>query len=160
MRLVAGLADLGSGRVVCHPTPHDPSGAWLAIDLLITLGKRLDAPALERLGHGRYRWRLAGVWLRAEDVGDLFVVRAHLLSGPALARLVAQRQACGHRLWLIVHQATLGRAQQRALDLDPAGWCRHDPGRVRRPLVGRQPLGRGSPAGAGALDHDNHRPCR
>jgi hypothetical protein len=78
---------------------------------------------LEHLGyHDRYPWQLAGVWLRAEDVRDVFVVRTHLLSRRALSRLVTQRQAGGHRLWLIAHQATLGRAQRRALDLDPGGW--------------------------------------
>jgi len=123
-RLVAGLADLGAGRAVCHPTPNDPSGTWLAVDLLVALGKRLDAPLLERISHRA--WPLAEVWLRAEPIRDLFVLRAHLLSPRALGRLVALRQRCGLRLWLIVHRPALRPAQQRTLELDAATWCAID----------------------------------
>lgn len=121
-RLVAALADLGAGRAVCHPTPGDPNGIWLAVDLLVALGKRLDAPVLERVS--RRAWPLAEVWLRAEPITDLFVLRAHLLGPRALCRLVALPQRCGLRLWLIVHRPALRPAQQRTLDAAP--WCAID----------------------------------
>jgi integrase len=118
MRLVAGLADLDTGRAVCHPTPADPAGTWLGVDLLVALGKRLDAPTLER--SSTRAWPLAGVWLRAEPIGDLLVLRAHLLTPRALGRLVVLGQHCGVRLWLIVHRPALRAAQRRTLD--QTGW--------------------------------------
>jgi hypothetical protein len=118
MRLVAGLADRTLGRVVCHPTPVDPGGSWLAVDLLVALGKRLDAPWLESVG--RRAWPLAQLWLRAEEVQDLYVLRAHLLGTRALGRLVELQRACGLQLWLIVHRPALRATQQRLLDA--AGW--------------------------------------
>lgn len=118
VRLVAGLADRTLGRAVCHPTPVDPGGAWLAVDLLVALGKRLDAPWLETVG--RRAWPLAQVWLRAEEVQDLFVLRAHLVGPRALAQLVELQRACGLQLWLVVHRPALRPTHQRLLDA--AGW--------------------------------------
>jgi hypothetical protein len=120
MRLVAGLADRTLGRVVCHPTPVNPGGSWLVADLLVALGKRLDAPWLESAG--RRAWPLVQVWLRAEEVKDLFVLRTHLLGARALGRLVELQRVCGLRLWLVVHRPALRPTQQRLLDA--AGWRR------------------------------------
>src|SRR5205814_1898806 len=50
---------------------------------------------------GMRAWWWAELWLRAEEIGDVFVLRAHLLNDRAFERLLELRLACGFRLWLI-----------------------------------------------------------
>jgi hypothetical protein len=95
---VTKLACLPHGRVVCHPTPGG-SPTWLGCDLLLALGKRFDALQAE---HVRVQaWDLAAVWMRAEAIEHLFVLRAHTLKVGALKRLCRLQQRTGVRLWLV-----------------------------------------------------------
>jgi hypothetical protein len=108
------LACPSAGRVVCHPTPDDPSGGWLAIDLLLALGKQADGPRAERI-RGR-SWQLAETWLRAEEVKHLFVLRAHLLSARALNCLLALPRSAALDLWLIAARPDLRPAARGMLN--------------------------------------------
>jgi hypothetical protein len=86
------------GQVVCEPAPGGGAGG-LARSLLATLGKTLDQePCRAPL------WRLVDVHLRAEQIRQLIVLRAHTLTYPALHRLAAHAHAAGAQLWLVVHQ--------------------------------------------------------
>jgi hypothetical protein len=96
---VSGLHNLDDGRLVCHPPPGGTGDRWLAYDLLVALGKDLTGFGAEHVGMRAWRW--AELWLRAEEIGDVFVLRAHLLNERALERLLALQRACGFQLWLI-----------------------------------------------------------
>jgi hypothetical protein len=107
---VSELACLPHGRVVCHPTPGG-SHTWLGCDLLLALGKRFDALLAE---HVRIRaWELTAVWLQAEAVEHLFVIRAHTLKVGALQRLHALQQRTGVHLCLVSARAELTAAQRQ-----------------------------------------------
>lgn len=94
------LHDIGAGRVVCHPRPD---GSWpvLVVDLLRALGKHPRALARERrTGDGP---ALLRVWLRAEQVRHLVVLRAHRLGRGVLDRLVELAADTDIRLWPVWH---------------------------------------------------------
>ena len=96
-RAAARLACRRAGRVVVHTNPRQ-SAAWtLGIDLLCALGKHWD-----RVGQGCdiHIAVLVEVWLRAEQVRDLVVLRAHQLAGKALAWLLDLAHRAPFRLWL------------------------------------------------------------
>jgi hypothetical protein len=109
-RFVTGLAQLPAGRAVCHPTPGETALQSLALDLLLALGKRFDAPRAER-AHRR-SWQLARTWLLAERIEHLFVLRANLLSSRHWQALLDLTSACNLRLWLVVHRADPHADQQ------------------------------------------------
>ncbi|MBW0105277.1 hypothetical protein [Pseudonocardia sp. KRD291] len=100
VRALQDLQDLAAGRVVCHPRP---GATWPALveDLLRALGK--DPQALTRERCTRHGPRLLRVWLRAEQVSDLVVLRAHRLPPVLLARLVDLAADCDVALWLVWH---------------------------------------------------------
>jgi hypothetical protein len=78
VRLVMRLACPAVGRAVCHPAPTASSSALFAIDLLVTLGKRFDAVRSEHAV--RRGWQLTTIWMQAEQITDLFVLRADRLA--------------------------------------------------------------------------------
>lgn len=100
LRHVTALHDLGAGRVVCHPTP---GASWpiLIRDLLESLGKPRDA--LARARRPRDGAALVRVWMRAERVEHLVVLRAHRLPPPLLDALAELATATGAAVWLIWH---------------------------------------------------------
>jgi hypothetical protein len=112
-RFVGGLHDLESGRLVCHPLPGGTGERWLAFDFLSALGK--DANSVGAVQVGTRAWWWAELWLRAEQLRDVFVLRGHLLNWRTLERLLAVQRACGFRLWLIGARA-LGPAPRKVLD--------------------------------------------
>lgn len=100
LRHLTALHDLGAGRVVCHPTP---GASWpiLIRDLLESLGKPRDALArARRLRDGAALMR---VWMRAEQVEHLVVLRAHRLPPPLLEALAELATATGAAVWLVWH---------------------------------------------------------
>jgi len=118
---VAGLTarhDLGRGVVVCLPQPGPGAAPALAGDLLIALGKFPGALAAEHLS--RRGGELAGLWLRAEQVQDLVVLRADRLPARCWTSLAALTADAGTRLWLVVHRAATAPGQLAAL-APPAG---------------------------------------
>ncbi|MDQ2708764.1 MAG: hypothetical protein M3Z25_14490 [Actinomycetota bacterium] len=110
--------DLGTGVVVCHPSPATTSTAVLGEDILVALGKRPGGPAAEGL-NGR-RWELARWWLAGERVQHLVMLRAHLLPAPLWHSLAELTAATATTLWLVVHQPGL-HAEHRAA-LEPHGY--------------------------------------
>jgi hypothetical protein len=96
-RQAAALACRRAGRVVVHTSPG-PRPAWrLGVELLCALGKHWD----------RYGQRcdiavevLCRVWLRAEQVTDLVVLRAHQITSKAMAWLLTLLAGEQVRVWL------------------------------------------------------------
>lgn len=100
LRQLTAMHDPGGGRAVCHPTP---GATWpvLIQDLLEALGKPRDALARERRLRGGAR--LVQVWMCAERVEHLVVLRAHLLRPPLLDRFAELAAATGTTIWLVWH---------------------------------------------------------
>ncbi|MDN5918703.1 MAG: hypothetical protein L0I76_27015 [Pseudonocardia sp.] len=114
--------DLGHGVVVCHPTPGPAGLSVLGEDVLVALGKRPGGPGAE--GVSRRAWELAGLWLRAEQVRHLVVLRAQLLPTPRWRELAELTAAAGTRLWLVTTEpghdvGERGRPWRVALSLLP-----------------------------------------
>lgn len=97
---LAALHAPGAGRVVCHPTPGATSPI-LARDLLEALGKRRDA--LTRARRALDGVGLVRVWMRAERVEHLVVLRAHRLRPPLLEAFAELAAATGATVWLVWH---------------------------------------------------------
>ena len=89
---VAALSNRAAGRVVFHPAPGTTSATDFAADILTSLGKRFDALRFERAT--KQAWQLVDIWFQAEQVRDLFVLRAARLD-PALLRSLTDL-AIGH----------------------------------------------------------------
>ena len=113
VRLVMRLACLAAGRAVCHPAPTASSSALFAIDLLVTLGKRFDAVRSEHAV--RRGWPLTTIWMQAEQITDLFVLRADRLAARRWQELLDLAEGCRLRLWLINHRPTLRPGHRRVL---------------------------------------------
>ncbi|MBW0093821.1 hypothetical protein I4I73_04800 [Pseudonocardia sp. KRD-184] len=114
--------DLGHGVAVCHLTPGPAGLSVLGEDVLVALGKRPSGPAAE--GVSRRAWELAGLWLRAEQVRHLVVLRAQLLPTTRWRELAELTAAAGTRLWLVTNEpgrdtAERGRPWRVALSLLP-----------------------------------------
>jgi hypothetical protein len=113
VRLVMRLACPAVGRAVCHPAPTASSSALFAIDLLVTLGKRFDAVRSEHAV--RRGWQLTTIWMQAEQITDLFVLRADRLAARRWQELLDLAQRCCLRLWLINHRPALRPGHRRVL---------------------------------------------
>jgi hypothetical protein len=75
---------------------------------LVCLGKRFDAL---RFGRAQRRaWELVDVWIQAEGIRHLFMLRAHRLAVPLCEMLVDLARRCRVDAWLIFGPST-GRAQ-------------------------------------------------
>lgn len=103
--------NLAAGVAVCHPSPGAATLPVLGEDVLVALGKRPGGPAVE--GVSRRAWELAGLWLRAERVEHLVVLRSHQLPASRWRDLVELTAAAGTRLWLVAHQAALATGTAR-----------------------------------------------
>lgn len=106
---LADLHDLAAGRPICHPTP---GATWplMVRDLFEALGKPRDALDRARRGDAA---ALLRVWLRAEQVEHLVVLRAHRLHPTLLAALAELADATSTTLWPVWH----------ATDPPPPGWA-------------------------------------
>lgn len=90
-----------AGIVVCEPTPGGDTRLQLGADLLVALGKRPRTLIAERL---RMRaWELAIIWLRAEDIKHLVILRAHLLGPQRWSDLIELSTQTDIKVWLVVH---------------------------------------------------------
>jgi hypothetical protein len=118
---LTGRHDLDRGVAVCQPHPGATSPELLAGDLLIALGKLPGALAAEHLS--RRGWELAALWLAAEQVRHLIVLRADRLPAGCWSELAA---AAGVRVWLLTAKMTPG--QRAALEArGTAGPAAHRP---------------------------------
>ncbi|MFI6503878.1 hypothetical protein [Nonomuraea typhae] len=93
--------DRDGGRITVHPTPATHSLIALAHDLLTALGKRYG-PDAEAKQVAR-AWRQVTAWVCAYRIAQIVVLRTHLLSRPALARLVQLTSETGAALCLVWH---------------------------------------------------------
>ena len=131
MRRLAELHSLTGGCVVCRPPPG-PGTRGVAAALLRALGKQLR---LRDTPHDpRRQLEHAAIWLAAEEVTDLVVVRADRLSSAAWTLLLdVSRQVPYLMLSLVIHRpdvperlrATLGdqprdEVHYQELDASPA----------------------------------------
>jgi hypothetical protein len=118
---LTGRHDLDHGIAVCQPQPGATSPELLAGDLLIALGKLPGALAAEHLS--RRGWELAALWLAAEQVRHLIVLRADRLPAGCWSELAA---ASGVRVWLLT--AKMRPGQRAALEAcATAGPAAHRP---------------------------------
>jgi hypothetical protein len=91
---------------VCRAAPEaDP--AQLARDVLRAVGKRYDVSDSPR--RADQLWPRAAVWLSAEEVHELVVIRAHLLPAGSVADLCAAAHEAMH-LSLFVHGIAMPEA--------------------------------------------------
>ena len=107
VELIASVTGRPGECAVLHPTPGLASSRQLASDLLVSLGKRFDTLAFERVG--KRAWELVEVWMRAEGVRHLFVLRAHLLDARRWHELIGLARAGGMETWFVVG----GKAPER-----------------------------------------------
>ncbi|MGH3505090.1 MAG: hypothetical protein ACRDQA_29985 [Nocardioidaceae bacterium] len=93
VRALTALHDIDAGLLVCHP---QPGATWpfLVGDLLHSLGKHHRALARERCT--RAAVDLLRVWLRAEQIRHLVLLRAHLLR-PVLLDTARRSRRCRRR---------------------------------------------------------------
>lgn len=121
------LHDPDRGVLVCHPVPPGARTGYLARDVLHALGKRPNTAGWP--GRQAASVSYAKVWLGAERISDLVLLRADLFAAQALSELVAIVDGAGARTWLIFDEATRHRAASESLDARPARGVRIAPAR-------------------------------
>jgi hypothetical protein len=82
---IGALHDLEHGRLVVRTTPR-VSDQSLLRDVLRALGKRLELPETPPRQRAR---ELAALWIAAEKVRDVYVLRAHLLDAAAVRLILS-----------------------------------------------------------------------
>lgn len=123
VELITAVTERVGGCAALHPTPGLASSKQLAADLLVSLGKRFDALAFERVG-GR-AWELARVWMEAEQVRHLFVLRAHLLDIRRWRELIGLAVDVGMEVWFVVHPAVPERVKAAMAGVVVRRWDVH-----------------------------------
>jgi hypothetical protein len=132
MRRLAELHSLANGCVVCRPPPR-PETRGVTTALLRALGKQLRLPETPHEPHRRLQH--AAIWLTAEEITDLVVVRADRLAPAAWSMLLdLTRRVPYLTLSLVIRRpalpaglrATLGdepthELDYQELDTPPAG---------------------------------------
>ena len=105
VRALTACHSVPGGIAVCHPVPGADSRRVLAGEVLVALGKRPGGLAAE--GLLRRGWALAGLWLRAERIRHLVMLRAHLLPAEQWRDLTELGAAADAVLWLVSHRVGL-----------------------------------------------------
>lgn len=94
------------GRITVDPTPHTSSLAYLALDLLRSMGREsFSRPNTERMSTAP-AWRAVTCWTLATGLVEAVVLRAHHLTPERLNRLATWRTETGIRLVLVAHVPT------------------------------------------------------
>ena len=106
VRTALAAHDPSAGRVTLHPAPGTTGDTYLAHDLLAALGKPPRLPGRFTSG-GEPAWQAATAWIRAAGITRLTVLRAHLLTGRRLQRLLELREHTGLHLVLVCHRPRL-----------------------------------------------------
>jgi hypothetical protein len=114
----------------------------LAADLLVSLDKRFDALQCERAGPRA--WSLVNVWIAAERVRHLFVLRAHLLGPNRWQELLELGRRRTVEMWFVVHPSVSARIHECLSTTsyrcwDPASFAAlwsNSPANKDRPITG------------------------
>jgi hypothetical protein len=112
------LHDPDHGVVVCHPVPPGPRVGQLPLDVLHALGKRPRTGGWP--GAHAVAESYAKIWLAAEQITDLLLVRADLFAPAPLHELVSLAREAGTSTWLIFDDAPRRRAADELLGARPA----------------------------------------
>lgn len=106
VRTALAAHDPLAGRVTLHPAPGTTGETYLAHDLLAALGKPPRLPGRFTSG-GEPAWQAATAWILAAGTTRLTVLRAHLLTGRRLQRLLELREQAGLHLVLVCYRPRL-----------------------------------------------------
>ncbi|MGC2373248.1 MAG: hypothetical protein WA484_05170 [Solirubrobacteraceae bacterium] len=136
MARLLSLHDLEHGVVVCHPVPPQARDGHLARDVLYALGKH---PAAGRWPRSREVTSHAAIWLQAERITDLLLVRADLFAHATLTDLIELGRGAGAQTWLIFDSASAHRAATNRLRARPAARVRITPSTEQPSPPGRTP---------------------
>jgi hypothetical protein len=125
MARLLGLHDLEQGVVVCHPVPPQVRTDHLGRDVLYALGKRPSTRGWPRSPTAAERF--STIWLQAERITDVLLVRADLFAHTTLANLVELNRGAGARTWLVFDSANARHAAAGQLGSRPAARVRITP---------------------------------
>lgn len=113
VRQFARLHDPSGGVLVIRPTPGRGEGG-IARDILRSLGKRFDIPRTPRAAPQLLE--SARIWLRAEQIRRLIIMRANGRPAEDWQTLIALRDTGLEELWLILQDAPLRPDHRAALN--------------------------------------------
>ncbi|QTT72030.1 hypothetical protein J7W19_32525 [Streptomyces mobaraensis NBRC 13819 = DSM 40847] len=109
------------GRITVDPTPATVTSAFLARDILAALGRTAYAPTHSPVITAQPAWRAAACWITIDDIRQLTVLRAHMLTPERTEQLSVLREVTGIRLILIASGATTGERARLTTHLAEAG---------------------------------------
>lgn len=113
VRQFARLHDPSGGVLVIRPTPGRGEGG-IARDILRSLGKRFDIPRTPRAAPQLLE--SARIWLRAEQIRLLIIMRANGRPTEDWQTLISLRDTGLEELWLILQDAPLQPDHRAALN--------------------------------------------
>jgi hypothetical protein len=99
-------ADPHGGRITVDPTPATVTSAFLARDILAALGRTAYAPIHAPVITAQPAWRAVACWIIVDDIRQLTVLRAHLLTPERTEQLCVLRELTGIHLILMSSGAT------------------------------------------------------
>ncbi|MEV0498085.1 hypothetical protein AB0I84_10840 [Streptomyces spectabilis] len=109
------------GRITVDPTPATLTSAFLARDILAALGRTAYAPTSGRVITAQPAWRAVACWTVVDNIHQLAVLRAHLLTPDRAEQLSVLRELTGIRLILMASGATAGESARLKAYLAEAG---------------------------------------
>jgi hypothetical protein len=109
------------GRITVDPTPATVTSAFLARDILAALGRTAYAPTRGPVITAAPAWRAVACWTVLDNIRQLAVLRAHLLTPERAEQLLLLRELTGIRLVLTASGTATGEATRLHRDLAEAG---------------------------------------
>ncbi|MEU2674672.1 hypothetical protein ABZ622_38720 [Streptomyces sp. NPDC007164] len=109
------------GRVTVDPTPATVTSAFLARDILAALGRTAYVPTRGPVITAAHAWRAVACWTVVDNIRQLAVLRAHLLTPERAEQLSVLCELTGIRLVLMASGTTTGEATRLHRDLAEAG---------------------------------------
>ncbi|MEU2871644.1 hypothetical protein ABZ769_20920 [Streptomyces olivoreticuli] len=113
--------DSRGGRITVDPTPATITSAFLARDILAALGRTTYVPTHGPAITAQRAWRAVACWIAVDNIHQLAVLRAHLLTPERAEQLSVLRELTGIRLILMASGATAGEATRLKTHLAEAG---------------------------------------
>ncbi|QKW25964.1 hypothetical protein HUT11_35125 [Streptomyces seoulensis] len=110
-----------AGRITIDPTPATSTSTFLARDILAALGRTAYVPIHGPVITAAPAWRTVACWTVVDNIRQLAVLRAHLLTPERAEQLSALRELTGIRLMLMASGATTGEATRLQTHLAHAG---------------------------------------